>query len=219
MKLNQKDWSCPKKQQARLDTIIEQYQKNFAHSLPSEKQYWTMCGQCSTPDGQPLQGCEPTQMIESGFIEPEQFRGVEINPKIHELNCQAFPELVFFNGDFYREMSNAAFRDKFNPGIVNADFPATPDGGAAYVAKLMAMLTAKSKDILLVVNLILRMRYYTRKDGDYLIGLLNEYPQFRYAWENGNWELCDHYYEYNGAGETGSRIYMGSFIFVRKDDE
>jgi len=30
----------------------------------------------------------------------------------------------------------------------------------------------------------------------------------------GNWQLSDQYYEYNGAGNTGSRIYMGSFIFM-----
>jgi len=219
MKLNQKDWSCPKKQRSRFDTIIEQYRKNFAHSLPPEKQHWTMCGQCSTATGDLLLGCEPIQMIESGLIKPAQFRGVEINTEIHDLNVKAFPELTFINNDFYRAIADAIHDGDFNPGIVNADFPATPDGAVAYIAKLMSMLTSTASDFLLIVNLILRMRYYTRKDGDHLIKLLNEYPQFRFAWNSGGWELCSDYYEYNGAGETGSRTYMGSFIFVRKDYE
>ena len=217
MRLNQKDWSCPKKQQSRLDTIIEQYHSHFGKSLPDEKQYWTMCGQCSTPKGEPLSGCEPVQMIESGLIKPEQFRGVEINPEIHHLNVRAFSDLQFINSDFYRAISDAN-KDDFNPGVVNADFPASPDGAVTYIAKLMALLTAKASGFLLVVNLILRMRYYTRKDGNYLIDLLNKYPQFRYAWNSGFWKMSDHYYEYNGAGETGSRIYMGSFIFMKSLD-
>ena len=58
MKLNQKDWSCPKKQEARSQTIIEQYQIHFGQKLPPNKQYWAICGQCATPDGQQLHGCE-----------------------------------------------------------------------------------------------------------------------------------------------------------------
>ena len=115
-------------------------------------------------------------------------------------------------------MAEAINKQEFNPGIVNADFPATPASGAVYVAKLMALLTATTKDVLFVANLILRMKYYIRKDGDYVINMLSEYPQFRYAWEKGRWELSDHYYEYTGAGETGSRIYMGSFIFTKKNN-
>lgn len=216
MKINQKDWSCPKKQKSRLDTIIEQYRLQFGYSIPLDKQYWTMCGQCSTSESKPLSGCEPVQMIESELIKPKQFHGVEINPDIHQLNVQSFPELNFINNDFYRAISDAINQGDFNPAVVNADFPASPDGAVAYIAKLMALLTAKASDFLLVVNLILRMRYYTRKDGSHLINLLSKYPQFRYAWNDGSWKMSDHYYEYNGAGETGSRIYMGSFIFIRK---
>lgn len=215
IRLNQKNWSCPKKQHARFETIISQYRKHFYYSLPLEKQYWTMCGQCSTENGEPLEGFEPSQMINSELIKPNQFRGVEIKSDIHELNVKAFSELTFINDDFYRAIAMAYHNNDFNPGIVNADFPATPEGGAVYIAKLMALLTETADDFLFVANLILRMKYYTRKDGDYVINLLSEYPQFRYAWGQGNWKLSDSYYEYNGAGETGSRIYMGSFIFIK----
>lgn len=216
MQLNQKNWSCPKKQKARWETIVIQYQRYLGNSLPAEKQYWTICGQCATADGDPLVGCEPNQIISESLIQPEQFRGVEINPDIHALNIKAFPHLNWINDDFYHAMVVAQSEGDFNPAVVNADLPQTPDGGAGYISKIMAFLTATSSDVLFIANLILRMKYYTAKDGDYVINLLNEYPQFRYAMSQGNWELVDGFYEYNGAGNTGSRTYMGSFVFVKR---
>lgn len=214
MKLNQKDWSCPKKQAARLETIILQYKKYFGQKLPNEKQYWTFCGQCATPDGKQLQGCELWQLIESGLISVNQFHGVEINKEIHVMNVKAFPEIKWYNDDFYRAMVKANSDKNFNPAIVNIDLPKTPDGGAAYISKILSFLNATCDEVLVVVNVILRMRFYTIKNGDYVINLLNKYPQFRYAMKE-NWILSDSYYEYNGTGNTGSRVWMGSFIFVK----
>lgn len=216
MKLNQKDWSCPKKQNARLETIISQYQTHFSSTLPASKQYWTFCGQCATSDGLPLHGCELWQLVESGLITEEQFHGVEINSEIHDLNIKAFPTINWYNDDFYRSMVKAKSKNNFNPAIINVDLPRTPDGGAAYISKILSFLDDVCDEVLVVANLILRMRYYSAKSGDYVIELLNKYPQFRYAFRNGNWSLLDQYYEYNGAGNTGSRTYMGSFVFVKQ---
>lgn len=215
MKLNQKDWSCPKKQKARTETIINQYRKHFGNVVPKDKQYWAMCGQCATADGEQLPRCEIRQVIEDGLISEEQFHGVEINKEIHDLNVKAFKETNWHNDDFYRAMVAAKAKGIFNPAIVNIDLPRTPDGGAGYLSKIMSFLDATCDDVLVIANLILRMRYYTAKSGDYVINLLNKYPQFRYAMRESKWSLSDQYYEYNGAGETGSRIWMGSFIFVK----
>jgi hypothetical protein len=217
VQVNQKNWSCLKKQKARCETIIAQYRKHFSVSLPADKQYWTMCGQCADTCGNQLLGCEVSQVIEQGLIIPAQFRGVEINPEIHTLNVAAFPKLTWINEDFYHAMVVANATGEFNAGMVNVDLPRTPDGGAAYVAKILAFLTATTNDVLVVANLIMRMKYYTAKDGDYVVNLLNEYPQFRYAMSEGNWTLVDGFYEYNGAGNTGSRTYMGSFVFIKGD--
>lgn len=216
MKLNQKNWSCPKKQTARLETIISQYRDNFGHSIPADNQYWTLCGQCATAEGEPLHGCEIWQLLDSNIISTNQFHGVEINKEIHDLNVKAFPEMNWHNDDFYRAMIKAKDERYFNPSIINIDLPKTPDGGAGYISKIMAFIATCSNNVLVVANMILRMRYYTAKDGDYVINLLNKYPQFRFAMRTANWKLSDCYYEYAGAGETGSRTYMGSFVFVKK---
>jgi hypothetical protein len=212
LKLNQKDWSCTKKQNARLETIISQYQNYFGYKLPEDKQYWTLCGQCATPNGEPLQGCELCQLIESGLISANQFHGVEINEEIHDLNVKAFPEINWHNDDFYRAIVKAKCNNNFNPAIVNLDTIKTPDGGAAYISKMISLLNDTCDEVLLVVNVILKMRFYAKKNGDYFINLLNKHHQFRYAMKD-NWNLIDNYYEYNGAGKGSTS--MGSFIFVK----
>lgn len=217
MKINQKDWSCPKKQNARNETIILPYREHFSQSLPKDKQYWTMCGQCATPDGNPLSGSEFSQLVKAELILPEQFVGVELEANIHKLNVKAYPDLNFINNDFYSAMVNAESRGEFNPGIVNADLPRTPDGGYGLISKIMAFLTDTTDELLFIANFILRMRYYSTKDGDYVLNKLNGCPQFKYAMSEGNWELVKNgYYEYNGAGNTGNRTYMGSLVFVKK---
>ena len=216
MQVNQKNWSCPKKQKARWETIISQYQKHFSTSLPDSSQYWTMCGQCGNENGEPLDGCEPSQLIVDGLIIPEQFYGVEINPEIHNLNVKAFPHLKWINSDFYSAMVTAKSKNNFNPAIVNADLPQTVNGGGVYISKLLSFLTNTPSDILFIANFILRMKHYTTKDGDYVMKTLNEHPQFRYAMTEGKWQRVDKFYEYTGTGNTGSRTYMGSFIFIKK---
>lgn len=215
MHLNQKDWSCPKKQKARWETIISQYQKHFQQTLPENKQYWTLCGQCATQDGEQLQGCEIWQLVESNLIKANQFRGVEIDEEIYNINQKAFPEIQWHHDDFYNAMLKVQSNKTFNPAIVNIDLPKTPDGGCHYTSKILSFLSDCCDELLVVVNLILRKSFYTTKDGDYVIDQLNKFPQFRYAMKKGKWQLSDLYYTYNGAGETGSRTGMGSFIFIK----
>lgn len=215
MKLNQKNWSCDKKQKARAETIVSQYNKFFDKYVPKNKQYWTMCGQCATPEGKPLDGCEYHQMIKDGFIMSCQFHGVEINSEIHELNVKAFPETNWYNEDFYRQLVKNIKDNDFNPAVVNVDLPKTPDKGVHYISKILSLLTEYSSNVLVVVNVILRMRYYKTKDGNYVLNLLNRFPQFNHIIHEGKWKIGEEYYSYNGAGETGSRTCLGSLIFVK----
>jgi hypothetical protein len=215
MQLNQKNWSCPKKQKARWETIVSQYRANFGQSLPPDRQYWTICGQCTTPTGEPLHGCEIWQTLENGLITSDQFRGVEIDEKIHKLNAEAFPEINWYNNDFYRSMVLAKSKNEFKPGIVNIDLPKTPDGGASYISKIMAFLSNCEEDMLVVANVIIRQRFYKTKNGDYVIDLLNKQQQFRFAMSTGKWKLLERYYDYDGAGRTGGRTWMASFVFLK----
>jgi len=217
MKAGDKDWSCPKKQKARWETIISQYQSNFSQSMPKEKQYWSMCSQCADDHGNPSEGRELSQMVSGGLISQGQFHGVEINKGIHDLNVSAYPDENWHNKDMYQAMAEAHGVGEFNPGIVNLDLIQTPETGASYISRCMALLTATSTDLVVIANFILRKRFYNTKSGDYAVEALNRYPQFRYAMTEGKWKMCESYYSYDGTGDTGSRTWMGSLIFVQKE--
>ena len=158
MQINQKNWSSNRKKEARYETIISQYRKHFRHSLPVDKQYWTMCGQCATSEGEQLVGSEIWQILKENFIIPSQFYGVENDPGIHDLNTQAFPLSNWINDDFYHAMVVAQSEGKFNPGVVNIDLVHTPDVGTSQVAKILAMLTATTDNVLVIANFVLRTR-------------------------------------------------------------
>jgi roadblock/LC7 domain-containing protein len=211
MNPNQKDWGHSRKMEARRQTIILPYQMNFSKALPLGKQYWSMCGQCTTKN------CEFDQMVKEGFITPEQFRGVEINPAIHQLNVEKYPDLHWFNEDFYYAMANGNHKKSFNPGIVNIDTLLTPDGDLDYVGRILAMLTDLVDEVMCVANLIVKKQFYA-KDGYYAYQKMVDTPLIKYTFEHGNWSIFHNaFYAYCGTGDR-SRTTMSSFIFIKKDN-
>jgi hypothetical protein len=187
-----KTWSCPKKIAARTATL-------FTHPCPN--QYWSMAGLCDGP------GCELTQILDAGLIQPEQFHGVEINREIFEQNVRTFPEVAWHHGDFYTVMHDI---EDFNPSLVNADLIQTVDTAAGYIARLFHLLDPF--DVTLVANFIMEHRGY-RAAPEHVLVRLSECQQFRYAMRGG-WRFDGRCYRYPGTGHRSHTI-MGTFIFRR----
>lgn len=185
-----KHWSCPKKQQARLDTII-------AHG-PIKNQYWSMAGLSTT------KGCEVDQILQAKIIAPSQFHGVEIVKSIYNANVKTWPHLSWHHGDFYEVMHN--YPD-FNPGFVNADLMQMADTSADYVARILYLLLPF--DAVLLVNFVMEHRSH-KTTPDQVLEKLSRCQQFRYAMRNG-WTFDERCYLYPGTG--ASNTVMGSFIF------
>ena len=202
--------NCPKKRQARQDTIITQYRKYFGHSLPEDKQYWTMCGNCTSDDGTLNEGSELGQLVSEGLITYNQFHGVEIETDIYNKNILCNDEANWYCGDFHNTLSSA---EKFNPGLVNCDLIYMPKIGAIYLAKIMALLHSAVDEVLLIGNFILRTRHHV-SGGDDIIRYLDKCPQFHVAYDSGQWIMNDAYYWYMGTG--GDQTKMGTVIFVKK---
>lgn len=69
------DFSSPKKQNSR-DKIYEAYREATGlNSVPSDLQYYTMCGKMYANDVKPvpLVGCEYLHAVSAGIITPAQF--------------------------------------------------------------------------------------------------------------------------------------------------
>jgi len=188
------------------------YNKHFYDKVPEEEQHWTMCGQCSTPDNQLVIGCELDQLTKSGLITPNQFNGVETQPEIARLNSLLDTKACFHNNDFYRAMVEADNDDNFNPAIINADMISMPDSAAEYLSKIIAFLTERSNNVMLVCNLVLRCRC-KHVDGSDIIKALNKLPRF--TMNIGHWYMEPDYYQYYGTGNNNT--ILGSVVFVKKD--
>jgi hypothetical protein len=186
-------WSCPKKQAARVETILA--------NGPVVNEYWSMAGLSTT------QGCEVDQILKAGFIRPDQFHGVEINGDIHDANVAAWPTLAWHHGDFFQVMREY---DGFKPSLVNADLLQTVDTAADYIARILHLL--EPFNTVLIANFIMEHRGY-RTDPDYVLKRLAQCQQFRHAMNNG-WSHQDRCYLYPGTGNR-SRTIMGSFVFKR----
>jgi hypothetical protein len=171
-----------------------------------------MCGQCATSKGEPLKGTEFSQMVDCGFIQEDQFHGIEIKPNIHKLNKKAYPNANWYQGDFYEQLKRAV-SDGFDPAIVNMDTIITAEH-IGEVSKVMLLLSDFAGDVMFVVNLITQVRSYKFKGVDYIVDKMNKNAQFVNAYNRANWSGWDKWYSYNGTGGNGG-TWMGTFVFFK----
>lgn len=209
---NEKIWDCPKKSNARLNTIIEPYNKFFGAKMPKEKQYWTVCGQHTLEDGTFNNNSELGQILQHGLITKDQFHGVDLNKDIIEANINVSPESHWYCGDFYNEIQN----ETFNPHIVNLDLIGMPKTQANYINDVFQFLTSFDGEMLLIINLVVEYQRFVDRNTtiNELIDILNNKMSFRKS--ISKWTLPDYkYFEYDGTGAK-SRSKMASLVLVKK---
>ena len=209
-----KDYECPKKIAARQATIIEPYRELFGSEVPSDKQYWSMCGKSAHEDGTFKTKSELGQILEAGLIQPSQFHGVEIDEESFQLNKSCRNDVNWYCGDFLETMHIADDNDLFNPGIVNADLVSMPEKSAGYVSDIIKLLSDSTSDVMLVVNVVIRYRY-KKSTIDILLDKLNENDIMQSAIRDRQWSYSSNHYPYAGSG-TNSNTDMGSIIFFLK---
>ena len=197
-----RNWNCPKKKQARLDTIVTQFRTHFGPCVVN--QYWSMAGLCDKP------GCELDQLVSTGLVTERQFHGVEIIKDIYQRNVTAYPNAHWYNDDFFRAMSKAKNDGIYFPDIVNADLIQTCVTGASLINNIFGLMNSG----MLVANFIMSHRQYDLSyTAEDVLDALNEGPRFRWAMRNG-WQFEDRYYEYAGTGKQSATT-MGTFVFFK----
>ncbi len=210
---------CPKKAESRNQTIIQTYKDKYgANSIPTQAQYWTMCGRCSYSENQLEIGCEPYQILQSGLIEPTQFHGVEIDKDIYSWNSKVNNGMNWHYGDFYTTMIEYSNENTFNPAIVNADLIHMPKHAAPYISKIMMFLsTVGIEKTMLICNIVAEHRYL-RSDIKEMCRLLESNTNYQMANNVAKWEIHSDYYWYNGTQKvesTGRSTKMMTMIFFK----
>lgn len=205
--------ACPKKLEARNQTIIQSYRDIFhKNSIPNNKQYWAICGKCSYMKGKLAENCEPDQLIKAKLIKPHQFHGVEICPEIYKANKNSNKQINWYLGDFYESMVEYSNHNEFKPAIVNVDMLLMPKCGAEYLSKIMHFLTP-IKNVMIVGNFIMKTRQHVATIKD-MIKRLEKEPCFQASMNGENWKIKRQYYLYNGTGKT--RTKMGTIILYKE---
>ena len=204
---------CPKKTQARHQTIIEAYRELFGEKLPKARQYWTLCSQQVAEDGQILSGSELEQVLDSGLISVSQFCGVDRERHVIDLNSKHIPKARWYCDDFYSCLSKARL---FRPAIVNCDLIVMPKTGAPLIGDVISLLTRRGiKDAMVIANFVLKTRYQKDVGAAKIFAELNEVQNFRFFFSRGGWKIyrAGQVYSYDGTKRTSAR--MGSIIFYR----
>ena len=209
--------ACPKKLEARFQTIIKTYKEHYnINHIPKDKQYWSICGRCSYQMNQLEPYCEPDQLVKEKLITPQQFFGVEICEEIFNFN-NSNKDFNWFLGDFYETIVEYANNNEFKPAIVNVDMLLMPKFGVEYLSRIMHFLDSiKETNIMLIGNFIMKSRHQVAKKEDIMNGLQKE-AMFQDAMSNGNWNIHNDFYLYNGTGKT--RTKMGTVILFKAKEK
>lgn len=210
-------WNSDQKKEARKETIIDCYKKLIGRDcLPSEKQYWTMCGRMDTGDEEFERNlhCEYEQVLNSGLIVPAQFRGVDNSEDYINKNKVLYPDLVFYCNDFMRQVYHSFAEADFNPGIVNVDMVYMPKKAASYSAEMLYFIEGQGiKDIMVVCNLMLNNP--RRGEGDIEIYKHDDFYELLKS--ESKWRYCQHYWNFYDAYEYyNHKTNMCSYIFTTK---
>lgn len=217
-RLERKVWNAPSKCEARTNVIIDPYQKLFGSSLPADKMYLTLAGNCTTAGSQPLSGSEPEQLIASGLIQPEQFHGIDDNSEIINRNAAAYPKCDWHYGAMHTVIEQMHARENYNPGIIHVDTMVMAENAANLAGRIMAFTADVGiDDVMLVLNYVIRQRTINHSP-QHTLDLIMANPQVRYSIELG-WKLMDwplYIYDSRSIKTEKGNIQMASLIFMRR---
>ena len=210
---------CPRKAQARLDTIINTYRDSFQQALPQNKQFWTLAGPCFDENGNLGKNSEVSQLHTSGLITLNQYHGVDNGKEIIDRNRKAAPSAKFYHGDFITQLKLEAEIGNFNPGIVHADFTRMAKSSVAESCEIVHLIENYDiSDTMLVVNFPANNPYAGKLKGEVdaqeIWQQFKNNQRFNHSW-NDRWTIKPHHYQYGGTG-VNSKTTMVTFVFLRR---
>lgn len=215
---------CHRKFEARWQTLVCTFRELYGTSIPEGFQHWTMCGPHAKYGAlHPMS--ELGQLASAGFVRPDQFVGVDIDPKIiRENKALNVPGAMWIESDFFKAM-RAAYRDGwFQPALINADLLSLKEKGVVVVSEIMAFLEYIGYgDVMLVANIMMTNPHAcggvrlddVQVSNESVIETFERCPSFQTAWAGGKWHEYEEHYLYVGSGDN-SRTIMGTMIFYRK---
>jgi hypothetical protein len=211
--------SCPRKANARRDTIINIYKDLFSKSLPNNKQYWTLAGPCFDNKGNLGTNSEICQLTEAGLIFARQYHGIDNSEEIIEKNKITAPGANFYYGDFITQIQIESENPNFNPGIIHADYTRLKETVVIDTSNIVYLIeNINISDVMIVMNFPWNNPYSGAFKGEItpqdVINLLKNNQRFNNSW-NERWLIYPKCYTYGGTGDK-SKTTMVTFILIRR---
>lgn len=210
-----KFYKCHRKEQSRQDTIIDAYRKIFnIDSIPSDRQYWTLCNYQADEVGKIPEASEVGQLVKSGLLSFDQIYGVDFYPNIIEHNKLHIPNSHWFNGELYDTILQNI--DNFNPAIINIDLNCMVNRSIKIATKILRLIKElKFNNILIILNVMVTN---PRRKNILTLSKLND--KFIEEFLNNDifllnadgWNVYKNkLYSYHGTGKHGKTI-MSSLL-------
>lgn len=196
-----------KKARVRQESVIDWYREYKYHSLPKDKEYWTLAN---------LQGDtelhEYGQLVASKLLEPQQFHGVDTDDEIIKKNRNALPKAHWYKGDFLTVIQKALKNNGSNPGLIYYD--STEQLGVLQVERFLKVLESVylsgNKDCMAIYNFIATNPYHQDSISDEEITRrLCKSLMWERAIEKTKWKPIPKLVRYQ-SGRTG----MASIYFI-----
>jgi len=178
--------------------------------VPDAQQYWCLAGRVVAPDNpqQLLPLCEPKHAVETGLITPEQYIGVEIDPRRGEPNLkQAELPLALVLGDLSRTMRAYRRAGNFRPGLINLDTNREPQLAVSLLEKVYIEIqrTGLVEPVVIFLNVVMD-GWRTYRD-DALVEALYRNRVTGADMLTSGWKMLVPTYEYHGTTSI-SRAHM-----------
>ena len=136
---------------ARTLTVINPAIEKFGKSLPTDKQYHTLCAKQTKSKYSEL-----THLTDIGFINESQYYGIDYNDEYIQQNKATFPDAHFTAGDFYTVLSSY---EDFNPGIIYYDSTGGIKNELENIGYILNLIKERDiTDVMIVFNVIMTLR-------------------------------------------------------------
>ena len=162
--------------------------------LPRNKEYWSLCNLQDPKEPQ----CEIEHLTQAGFIDHQQYHGVDRDKKVIEYNKKNYPMVDWHHGEWYATL---CFTDLTRLGFVHLDTTYFANSSIAWKMAANTMTLCPSGTFI-GINVIASA--YAQKNLDtYFTNQLREYI----GRENMKWSyIAD--FPYPGSKYTDMHTYM-----------
>lgn len=166
--------TSPTKFQARQASVIDSYRNlTGRHTIPLDRQYWTLCGPMTDKYGSLHRGshtaCELLHILDAGLVTPAQVVAVEERKAIAEANQKAIQATFPINGPKIHSghlvniMMRYSAAGLLKPALVNVDTTSYPPAGADLLTNVLDVLDPVPGPIMVVWNVIQRSNRRARR--------------------------------------------------------